>query len=88
MGYGLAEGDDLVTVFYTSTIEVDGVVGALEVDIGTAVLEGSCYVEDEGKKDVSMGVDISPAAVVADGGEALGEVEGLVEVERDDEASL
>lgn len=63
-------------------------VASLEIDVGTAVLEGGCDVEDEGKEDVAMSVDIAPVAVVANRGEAFGELEGLVEVERDGEIAL
>ena len=67
---------------------VDGVGLALEIDVGTAPLEGGDDVEDEWEVEVAVGVDIAPMAVFADTGKAFGELVGFLEDERDDKTAV
>ena len=64
-------------------MSVDGDRPSREVDFGAAVAEGRRDVEDEGKEDVAVGVDVAPGAVFAYRREAFGELVGFLEIEGD-----
>ena len=69
-------------------MSVDGDRPSREVDFGAAVAEGRRDVEDEGKEDVAVGVDVAPGAVFAYRREAFGELVGFLEIEGDGEVAV